>query len=169
MQKNSLHKEKCCNIIILQKMVADTDIQRFVLAQETVYLKVVSELQNGKKKSHWMWFIFPQIEGLGFTSTSKYYSIKSIQEAKGYIDHPVLGKRLLECSQIILNIEGKSAADIFGYPDDMKLQSSMTLFSFVSPKTTVFRGVLKKYFRERKDKKTLDILQSIGYDESKNT
>ncbi len=143
-------------------MIADTGINRFIRAQENIYLQVVNELQNGKKTSHWMWFIFPQIEGLGFSSTSKYYSIKTIAEAKEYVMHPVLGKRLLECSTILLNIEGKSAESIFGYPDNLKLQSSMTLFSFTSPESTVFLNVLNKYFNNKKDQKTLDILKLMG-------
>ena len=143
-------------------MIADTGINRFIRAQENIYLQVINELQNGKKTSHWMWFIFPQIEGLGFSSTSKYYSIKTIAEAKEYVMHPVLGKRLLECSTILLNIEGKSAESIFGYPDNLKLQSSMTLFSFTSPESTVFLNVLNKYFNNKKDQKTLDILKSMG-------
>jgi uncharacterized protein (DUF1810 family) len=143
-------------------MIADTGINRFIRAQENIYPQVVNELQNGKKTSHWMWFIFPQIEGLGFSSTSKYYSIKTIAEAKEYVMHPVLGKRLLECSTILLNIEGKSAESIFGYPDNLKLQSSMTLFSFTSPESTVFLNVLNKYFNNKKDQKTLDILKSMA-------
>ncbi|HEX7458804.1 MAG TPA: DUF1810 domain-containing protein [Ginsengibacter sp.] len=143
-------------------MIADTGINRFIRAQENIYPQVVNELQNGKKTSHWMWFIFPQIEGLGFSSTSKYYSIKTIAEAKEYVMHPVLGKRLLECSTILLNIEGKSAESIFGYPDNLKLQSSMTLFSFTSPESTVFLNVLNKYFNNKKDQKTLDILKLMG-------
>lgn len=143
-------------------MIADTGINRFIRAQENIYPQVVNELQNGKKTSHWMWFIFPQIEGLGFSSTSKYYSIKTIAEAKEYVMHPVLGKRLLECSTILLKIEGKSAESIFGYPDNLKLQSSMTLFSFTSPESTVFLNVLNKYFKNKKDQKTLDILKLMG-------
>jgi uncharacterized protein (DUF1810 family) len=143
-------------------MIADTGINRFIRAQENIYPQVVNELQNGKKTSHWMWFIFPQIEGLGFSSTSKYYSIKTIAEAKEYVMHPVLGKKLLECSTILLNIEGKSAESIFGYPDNLKLQSSMTLFSFTSPESTVFLNVLNKYFNNKKDQKTLDILKLMG-------
>ena len=143
-------------------MIADTGINRFIRAQENIYPQVVNELQNGKKTSHWMWFIFPQIEGLGFSSTSKYYSIKTIAEAKEYVMHPVLGKRLLECSTILLKIEGKSAESIFGYPDNLKLQSSMTLFSFTSPESTVFLNVLNKYFKNKKDQKMLDILKLMG-------
>ena len=100
---------------------------RFLSIQEAVYTQVLQELHNGKKTTHWMWFIFPQIEGLGHSSTAKYYSIKNIEEAKGYLAHAVLGKRLLECSNIILNINGKTANDIFGYPDNMKLKSCVTL------------------------------------------
>ena len=143
-------------------MIADTGINRFIRAQENIYPQVVNELQNGKKTSHWMWFIFPQIEGLGFSSTSKYYSIRTIAEAKEYVMHPLLGKRLLECSTILLNIKGKSAESIFGYPDTLKLQSSMTLFSFTSPESTVFLNVLNKYFNNKKDQKTLDILKSMA-------
>jgi uncharacterized protein (DUF1810 family) len=147
-------------------MIADTDINRFIMAQENVYLRVINELQHDKKTSHWMWFIFPQIEGLGFSSTSKYYSIKTFEEAKEYLIHPVLGKRLVECSNILLNIQGKSAERIFGYPDNLKLQSSMTLFSFISPEATVFLNVLDKYFNSEKDQKTLDILKSMPQQEN---
>lgn len=139
----------------------DTTINRFVQAQENIYAQVVKELKQGKKTSHWMWFIFPQIDGLGFSSTSKYYSIKTVAEAKEYLKHPVLGTRLLECSTILLKIEGKSAESIFGYPDYMKLQSSMTLFSFISPESTVFFNVLSKYFNNEKDQKTIKILKSM--------
>jgi uncharacterized protein (DUF1810 family) len=142
-------------------MIADTDIKRFIHGQENMYPQAVKELQNGKKISHWMWFIFPQIDGLGFSSISKYYSIKTIAEAKEYIMHPLLGKRLLECSDIILNIEGKSAENIFGYPDNLKLHSSITLFSFIHPESTIFPNVFKKYFKNKKDQKTLDILKAM--------
>jgi len=139
----------------------DTSIARFVKAQENIYAQVVKELQNGKKASHWMWFIFPQIEGLGLSATSKYYSIKTIAEAKEYLQHPVLGKRLLECSTILLQHEGKSAENIFGYPDYMKLQSSITLFNFIDPRSMVFSNMLAKYFDSGKDLKTIKILQSM--------
>ena len=140
-------------------MNSDNTLNRFVEAQETVYPQVLKELRNAKKTTHWMWFIFPQIEGLGHSSTAKYYSIKSIEEAKEYLAHPVLGKRLLECSNILLNINDKSADEIFGYPDNMKLRSSMTLFNFVAPEQKVFADVLKKYFDGEPDEKTLSILQ----------
>src|SRR5438045_4596801 len=115
-------------------MSIDTTLNRFLSAQQPIYAQVLQELRNGKKTTHWMWCILPQIEGLGSSSTAKFYSIKSIEEAKEYLAHPVLGKRLLECSETILQIEGKTADEIFGYPDDMKLRSSMTLFNFITPK-----------------------------------
>ena len=136
-------------------------LNRFISAQQTIYQQVLKELLNGKKTTHWMWFIFPQIEGLGHSSTAKYYSIKSINEAKEYLDHNILGKRLLECSNIILNINGKSANEIFGYPDNMKLKSCMTLFNFVALEHKVFADVLKKYFAGEPDEQTISILQKM--------
>ena len=125
-------------------MNSDNSLNRFISAQQPLYPQVLKELRNSKKTTHWMWFIFPQIEGLGHRSTAKYYSIKSIQEAKEYLDHPVLGKRLLECSNTILHFNGKSVTDIFGSPDDMKLRSCMTLFNSISPENKVFTNVLQK-------------------------
>lgn len=142
-------------------MYFDKTLTRFIQAQQNVYPQVLKELRNGKKTTHWIWFIFPQIEGLGHSSTAKYYSIKTIEEAKKYITHPILGKRLLECSNIILNINGKSADDIFGYPDNLKLRSSMTLFNFVAPEHKVFAGVLQKYFAGEPDEQTISILQKM--------
>ncbi len=138
----------------------DNSLNRFLSAQQNTYPQVVKELRNGKKTTHWMWFIFPQIEGLGHNSTAKYYSIKTIEEAKEYITHPILGARLLECSKIILEIENKTADDIFGYPDNAKLKSSMTLLNFVTPEHKVFAEVLKKYFSGKQDEQTLSILQN---------
>src|ERR1035437_1144284 len=135
-------------------------LNHFLSAQQHIYPQVLKELRNGKKTTHWMWFIFPQIEGLGYSSTAKYYSIKTIEEAKEYVAHPILGKRLLECSKIILEIENKTADDIFGYPDIIKLKSSMTLFNFVTPEHKVFAEVLKKYFSGKQDEQTLSILQN---------
>ena len=142
------------------KMNSDITLNRFLSAQQNVYPQVLKELQYGQKTSHWMWFIFPQIEGLGHSSTAKYYSIKTIEEAKEYITHPILGARLLECSKIILEIENKTADDIFGYPDNAKLKSSMTLLNFVSPEHKEFAEVLKKYFSGKQDEQTLSILQN---------
>lgn len=133
---------------------------RFLDAQDPVYDKVREELKNEKKQSHWMWFIFPQISGLGKSSTSKYYSIKSAEEAEAYLAHPVLGERLDECCEILLNTEKSSANAIFGSPDDVKLQSSMTLFAEISPENELFEKVLQKFFGGEKDDFTPERLQS---------
>jgi uncharacterized protein (DUF1810 family) len=142
-------------------MSSDNALDRFVDAQQPIYSQVLQELRNGKKTTHWMWFIFPQIEGLGNSSTAIYYSIKSIKEAKNYLAHPILGKRLLECANILLNIENKSADEIFGYPDNMKLRSSITLFNFVAPEQNVFADVLQEYFAGELDERTISILQKM--------
>ena len=105
------------------------DLGRFIGAQDSVYERVLAELRDGRKRTHWMWFVFPQIDGLGHTSTARHYAIKSLAEARAYLDHPVLGKRLRECAEVLLAVEGRSASAIFGYPDDLKLCSSMTLFA----------------------------------------
>ena len=135
------------------------DLDRFVQAQQEVYPRALAELKLGRKCSHWMWFIFPQIDGLGYSSTAKFYAIKSKDEANAYLDHPLLGKRLRECAEALLKIEGKSAAEIFGYPDDLKLRSSLTLFSNVSPADSVFSRVLDRYFGGEPDQRTLELLQ----------
>ncbi|MBA3674778.1 MAG: DUF1810 domain-containing protein [Chitinophagaceae bacterium] len=142
-------------------MITDNTLSRFLSAQQTIYPQVLQELQNGKKTSHWMWFIFPQIEGLGNSTTAKYFSIKSINEAKEYIDHPILGKRLMECCNIILKLGGKTVEDIFGYPDNLKLKSCMTLFKYVAPLQKVFADVLIKYFAGEEDQKTISILPKM--------
>jgi len=136
------------------------NLNRFLEAQERTYQTALTEIRNGRKRSHWMWFIFPQVAGLGFSETSQFYGIKSINEAKAYLNHPVLGKRLLEISEVLLTIDGKSANQIFGSPDDMKLKSSMTLFAAVSSEDSVFRKVLEKYFNGKEDVKTLQLLKS---------
>ena len=141
-------------------MNGNNTLKRFVEAQQNIFPEVLKELQNAKKITHWMWFIFPQIEGLGHSSTAKYYSIKNIDEAKKYVADPVLGKRLLECSNILLSIEGKSADDILGYPDNGKLKSSMTLFNFVAPEEKIFEDVLQKYFSGEEDKRTIDLVKN---------
>ncbi len=134
-------------------------LNRFVQAQEEVYPRALAELKLGRKRSHWMWFVFPQIDGLGYSSTAKFYAIKSKDEAKAYLDHALLGKRLRECAEALLKIEGKSAAEIFGYPDDLKLRSSLTLFASVSPAVSVFSRVLAQYFGGEPDQRTLELLQ----------
>ena len=137
------------------------NLGRFLEAQESVYLDVLAELRSGRKRTHWMWFVFPQIDGLGFSSTSKYYAIKSEAEARQFLNHPVLGKRLLECANAVLEVEGRSASEIFGPPDDLKLRSCMTLFAQVSDPGSVFAQVLDKYFHARLDEKTLALLKGL--------
>jgi uncharacterized protein (DUF1810 family) len=134
------------------------DLNRFIRAQETIFESVLSELGSGKKRSHWMWFIFPQIEGLGHSETSRFYSIKSEMEARQYLDHPILGSRLLQCAETVLAIDGKTASEIFGFPDDLKFMSSMTLFACLSEPGSVFVRVLDKYFDGKRDTRTEDLL-----------
>lgn len=134
------------------------DLKRFLDAQETDYEIALSEIRAGKKRSHWMWYIFPQIAGLGFSETSKFYAIKDRSEAESYLAHPVLGKRLIEISNELLKIEGKTVNQIFGSPDDIKLKSSMTLFGALENTNPVFQKVLDKYFDEEKDRKTLELI-----------
>lgn len=136
------------------------DLDRFISAQEGIYESVLAELQNGEKRSHWMWFIFPQIDGLGFSATTKYYSIKNKEEARHYLNHPVLGPRLLQCTELLLAIEGKSVREIFDFPDDKKLNSSMTLFATVSDPDSVFAHVLEKYFDGERDERTTSLLDN---------
>ena len=142
-------------------MHIDNNLLRFLEAQQSNYSNVVKELQIGKKTTHWMWFIFPQIDGLGNSTTAKYYSIKTIEEAKDYLMHPILGKRLLKCTNIIAAIENKTAEQIFGSIDTLKLKSCMTLFNFIAPEEKVFSDVLKKYFKAEKDEQTLSILKNV--------
>ena len=125
------------------------DLNRFVQAQEADYEQALSEIKSGRKCSHWMWYIFPQFEGLGSSSYSKEYSIKSISEAEAYLRHPVLGPRLTECAEAALSVKGRSAYDIFGSPDDMKLRSCATLFTCVSPAGSVFDRLLEQVFPGR--------------------
>ena len=138
----------------------DNTLNRFLTAQQPIYLQVLKELGNGKKTTHWMWFIFPQIEGLGLSTTAKYFSIKNKKEASDYLIHPLLGKRLLECCGIILQIENKSADVTFCFPDNAKLRSCMTLFKSIAPHEKVFEAVLQKYFSGQPDEKTISILQN---------
>ena len=133
-------------------------MQKFIEAQEAIYPQVLSELEAGRKVSHWMWFIFPQIQGLGRSSTAQYYAIKDAEQAQAYLRHPVLGTRLKECAEILLRLKGKTAIDIFGDIDAVKLRSSMTLFSVVAGQDSVFARVLKKYFDAEPDALTLQIL-----------
>ena len=135
-------------------------LSRFIIAQEKIYDRVLSELENGYKQSHWMWYIFPQLDGLAQSATSKYYAIKSIEEAVAYLNHSILGSRLLQCAEMVYGIEKKTVLDIFGYPDDLKLKSSMTLFSEVADER-VFVSILDKYFQSERDLKTLQLLKQL--------
>ncbi|MCI6866823.1 MAG: DUF1810 domain-containing protein [Lachnospiraceae bacterium] len=137
------------------------DLERFYKAQEYDYETALSEIRNGRKESHWMWYIFPQITGLGRSTTAEYYAIKSKEEAKGYIEDPVLGKRLIEISQALFQIESDDAEMVMGWPDNLKLRSCMTLFAEVAPEQPVFRNVLEKFYDGEMDGKTLDILKKM--------
>lgn len=144
---------------------APFDLTRFTSAQAGIYDRVLSELRTGQKRSHWMWYIFPQITGLGYSATAKYYAIKSTEEAREYLDHPVLGARLLECAETVLAIEGRSVSEIFGSPDDVKLRSSMTLFASISEPGSVFALVLDKFFNGHRDHKTLNLMETMTKNE----
>jgi uncharacterized protein (DUF1810 family) len=133
-------------------------LSRFLQAQEGAYEQALAEIRSGRKRSHWMWYIFPQLQGLGLSSTSRLYAIKSLAEAEAYLNHPVLGPRLIECTEAVLGVEGGSASEIFGHPDDMKLRSCATLFTRLSPAGSVFDKLLEKYFRGQPDQRTLRLL-----------
>lgn len=135
-----------------------SDLNRFLEAQERDFETAFSEIRSGRKHSHWMWYIFPQIAGLGFSSTSKFYAIKDVSEAEDFLKHPILGERLLKISNALLDINGKTAHEIFGSPDDTKLKSSMTLFGALDESDPVFRRVLDKYFDGDQDRRTLDLI-----------
>jgi uncharacterized protein (DUF1810 family) len=137
------------------------DLDRFLEAQQNVYGIALSELKSGRKLSHWMWFVFPQIDGLGSSPTAKRYAIKSTAEARAYLNHPLLGARLTECTKTLLAIKGLSASDIFGYPDDLKFCSSMTLFESVAPKDSLFSEAIDQYFGGHRDAKTLAIIGAV--------
>ncbi len=138
------------------------DLGRFVKAQEQVYNNVLAELSEGCKKTHWMWFIFPQLDGLGSSPTAKFYAVKDIKEAREYLQHPLLGERLLECSKLVLAVRGRTVSQIFVFPDDLKFRSSMTLFSCASDSGCVFDEVLEKCFGGRRDDRTLELLGYPG-------
>jgi len=134
------------------------DLNRFVQAQAGDYERALAEVRAGRKRSHWMWYIFPQYDGLGFSATSQRYSIKSVAEARAYLSHPILGPRLIECIEAVLGVEGRTASEIFGDPDDRKLKSCATLFAEVSTPGSVFEQLLDKYFGGERDGETLRLL-----------
>ena len=133
-------------------------LQRFVQAQEGVYPRALAEIRAGDKRSHWMWFVFPQLDGLGSSAMARRYAIRSLEEARAYLRHPLLGPRLEECCAALLEVSGRSAHEIFGSPDDWKLRSCATLFASASPPGSVFERVLARYFAGRPDEKTLELL-----------
>jgi uncharacterized protein (DUF1810 family) len=134
------------------------DLQRFVTAQQPVYEQVLKELKAGQKRAHWMWFIFPQLRGLGQSPAAKFYGITSIKEASAYLGHPLLGPRLTECTELVNAVEGRTAHGIFGSPDDIKFRSCVTLFSAAAPAEKVFHHALDKYFQGLADERTTAML-----------
>ena len=136
-----------------------SNLNRFIEAQAQRYQAALSEISNGRKKTHWMWYIFPQVKGLGFSQTSRYYAIEDMNEAAEFLKHPVLGVRLINISKELLKLESNNATSIFGSPDDLKLKSSMTLFSCVPGSDPVFQLVLDKFFDGAKDENTLRIIK----------
>ncbi|MVN23090.1 DUF1810 domain-containing protein [Mucilaginibacter arboris] len=138
-------------------MPKETSLKRFIDAQQTDYQTALTEIKNGRKRSHWMWYIFPQIQGLGFSETSRFYAIKDVAEAEEFLKHPVLGDRLISISKELLKLNTNNASQIFGSPDDLKLKSCMTLFASLQSTNPVFQAVLEKFFNGSKDHKTLQI------------
>ena len=134
------------------------NLTRFVQAQGRDYQQALAEIRAGEKRSHWMWYVFPQFKGLGSSPTSMHYAIKTAGEAAAYLGHPILGPRLQECAEAALQIESRSALEIFGSPDDMKLRSSATLFASVSPEGSVFHRIIEKYFEGQKDVRTVELM-----------
>jgi uncharacterized protein (DUF1810 family) len=136
------------------------DLNRFLQAQANNYAQAFLEIQQGHKRSHWMWYVFPQFDGLGRSAMSQQYAIKSVAEATAYLTHPVLGVRLVQCGETVLQIQHRTAYEIFGSPDDQKLQSCATLFAAVSPAGSVFHQILDRYFQGEGDRKTLSLIES---------
>ncbi len=134
------------------------DLNRFLSAQAGIYPQVLAELRAGQKRSHWIWFIFPQLKGLGQSSYSEFYGIGSLQEAAAFWRHPALGPRLEECTSLVNHVQKRPIEEILGYPDDLKFRSSMTLFSRAAPDASVFTQALDKYFGGKPDRLTLELL-----------
>ena len=138
------------------------DLNRFVAAQAADYDQALREIRAGRKRSHWMWYVFPQFDGLGFSSTAQRYAIKSLDEARAYLDHPVLGPRLVEIAEAAVSVADRSAAEVFGSPDDLKLKSCATLFASLTPPDSVFARLLDRYFQGERDGKTLALIGAPG-------
>jgi uncharacterized protein (DUF1810 family) len=134
------------------------NLNRFVEAQLTDYQAALAELRRGEKRTHWMWYVFPQIAGLGLSSMSARYAIQNADEARAYLAHPALGRRLIECAEAVLAVENRTASQIMGSPDDMKLRSCATLFDFISEEGSVFQRILDKYYAGGRDQRTLELL-----------
>jgi uncharacterized protein (DUF1810 family) len=139
-------------------MIDPYDLRRFVDAQDPVYPRVRAELQNGRKESHWMWFIFPQIKGLGLSPMAIKFAISSRAEARNYLEHPILGPRLRECTRLVTNVQGRTIEGILGHPDDLKFRSSMTLFAGVTADAEDFTDALQKFYGGERDRATLERL-----------
>ena len=135
------------------------DLARFVWAQDGTFEHALRELRSGRKRSHWMWFVFPQVAGLGYSPTAQRYGIRSLAEARAYLEHPILGPRLLECTHIVNGLQGLSAHQIFGYPDDLKFGSSMTPFELAADTGSEFSTALDRYYGGRRDAMTLRLLE----------
>jgi len=133
-------------------------LSRFIEAQDTDYEQALAEIRSGRKRSHWMWYVFPQFTGLGSSPTSSHYAIKSRDEAEAYLSHPILGRRLVECAEAVVQIRDRSALEVFGSPDDMKLRSSATLFASLSPEGSVFHRLIDQYFDGRRDDRTIELM-----------
>jgi uncharacterized protein (DUF1810 family) len=139
------------------------DLRRFIDAQQPVYEEARAELRAGRKRGHWMWFVFPQLAGLGASPMAQRYGISSLAEATAYLDHPLLGARLRECTLLVIAVEGRAIREIFGYPDDLKFRSSMTLFAYAAPSNRIFAETIEKYFSGGFDPLTLErLLPSAG-------
>ena len=138
-----------------------SELDRFIRAQEYNYSDALKEIKNGKKISHWMWYVFPQIKGLGKSDTAKWYAIKDLQEAKDYLNNKILSNRLEQVCKALLDLDCNDVYKIFGSPDDMKLKSSMTLFEIAAPENKIFKRVLDKYFNGERDQKTIEIISSM--------
>lgn len=133
-------------------------LQRFLEAQDPVFDQVLSELRAGRKQTHWMWFIFPQLKGLGHSAMADKYAIASRAEAEAYWNHPILGERLKQCTELVNAVENRSIDAILGYPDNLKFRSSITLFAEMAGASSVFKAALEKYFQGKPDQRTLDLL-----------
>jgi uncharacterized protein (DUF1810 family) len=140
----------------------DAEFAHFLEAQAPVYDQVMAELSRGEKRSHWMWFIFPQVRGLGRSFMAQRFALQSLDQARRYASHPVLGRRLRECTRLVLAVQDRCVSDIFGYPDDLKFHSSMTLFALAAPEEPLFHSALAKFFKGLQDLKTVEILRAAA-------